>query len=265
MNPDLSTYKWPDMTHPAHSKAFSKLGINKILYMGPWFHIEPTLHAEFKNVKEFIYIDTQPRCENEKVPYDEKSYKTHFVHNLKQKCYYFGYELLDDYVLDDEYIYTLLKGDKQQNWESRVPHINPHVFLFKNKYTQQRLKYYISTNFLYNMTPELRNDICNADGLILSGYFPDKYLLNYFIKPKTIIGCTETYFPNEYEVNDTELVTTMIPSLFKDENTGKYKYSNGYFLLSIYSGHITKCKSVQELHEKSEYEYDLRIRRNENN
>ena len=115
------------------------------------------------------------------------------------------------------------------------------------------------------MTPELRNDICNADGLILSGYFPDKYLLNYFIKPKTIIGCTETYFPNEYEVNDTELVTTMIPSLFKDENTGKYKYSNGYFLLSIYSGHITKCKSVQELHEKSEYEYDLRIRRNENN
>ena len=69
--------------------------------MGPWFHIEPTLHAEFKNVKEFIYIDTQPRCENEKVPYDEKSYKTHFVHNLKQKCYYFGYELLDDYVLDD--------------------------------------------------------------------------------------------------------------------------------------------------------------------
>ena len=92
MNCDFSTYKWPDMTHPAHSKEFAKLGLKKILYMGPWFHIEPTLHGEMRNVKEFIYVDIQPRGENETIPYDESTYKLNFVENLKQKCYYFGYE-----------------------------------------------------------------------------------------------------------------------------------------------------------------------------
>lgn len=261
MNCDFSTYKWPDMTHPAHSKEFGKLGLKKILYMGPWFHIEPTLHGEMRNVKEFIYVDIQPRGENETIPYDESTYKLNFVENLKQKCYYFGYELTEDYPIDNEYVYTLLKGDKQENWEDRVPHINPHVFLFKNKYTHQKLKYYISTNFLYNMNPELRNDLCNADGLILSGYFPNKKLLQYFIKPKTIIGFTETYFPHEIELDDHAYSTSIIEELFKDEHGNYRQWASHYFLMSIHNGHIVKCKTIYELHQKCEYEYDLRMSR----
>ena len=262
MNSDFTTNKWPDMTHPAHFTEFAELELKKILYMGPWFHIEPTLHPEMRKVKEFVYVDIQPRGENETLLYDESSYKKNFVKNLKTKCYYFGYELIQDYPLDNEYVYTLLKDDEQQDWEQRVPYINPHVFIFKNKYTRQTLKYYISTNFLYNMNPELRNDMCYADGLILSGYFPNKKILNYFTTPKTIIGFTETYFPHESELNDKAYSTSIIEELFNDENdTYNREWVSNYFLMSIHNGHIIKCNTIYDLHEKCEYEYQLRLSR----
>ena len=75
MNSDFTTNKWPDMTHPAHFTEFAQLELKKILYMGPWFHIEPTLHPEMRKVKEFVYVDIQPRGENETLLYDESSYK----------------------------------------------------------------------------------------------------------------------------------------------------------------------------------------------
>lgn len=259
MNPDKNSYKWPNMTHPAHSKEFAKLGLKKILYMGPWFHIEPTLHAEFKNVKEFIYVDLQPRGEHDKFPYKETDYKHNFINELTKKCYYFGYDLIDDYPIDDEYVYALLKGEQQRNWENKFPYINPHVFIFKNKYTHQTLKYYISTNFLYNMNPELRNDMCSADGLILSGYFPNKELLRYFTGPKTIIGFTETYFPHETELQDNDYVETIIPALFDNKREDLPSWVNQYYLMSIHSTHMIKCKSMHDMYMKNEYEYDLKI------
>jgi len=258
MNADNHSYKWPDMTHPAHSAEFTKLGLRKILYIGPWFHIEPTLHANLKDVKEFIYVDIQPRCENETSPYDETSYKTNFIEEMTQKCYHFGYTLLDDYPMDDEYVYTLLKGEQQNNWESKFSHINPHVFIFKNKYTHQILKYYISTNFLYNMTPELRNDMCYADGLILSGYFPNKQLLQYFITPKTIIGFTETYFPKKSELKDREYSSSIISELINNETRNGQLLTNQYYLISIHTTHIVKCKSIQDMRNKNEREYRMK-------
>lgn len=262
MNPDKNSYKWPNMTHPAHSTEFAKLGLKKLLYMGPWFHIEPTLHAEFKNVNEFIYVDLQPRGENDKLPYRETDYKHNFINELTKKCYYFGYDLMDDYPIDDEYVYALLKGEQQHNWENKFPYINPHVFIFKNKYTHQTLKYYISTNFLYNMNPELRNDICSADGLILSGYFPNKELLRYFTGPKTIIGFTETYFPHESELEDKVYTESIIPALFDDTNGNLSSRVNQYYLMSIHTTHMIKCKSMHDMYIKSEYEYDLKIQDN---
>ena len=258
MNADNHSYKWPDMTHPAHSTEFKKLDLKKILYMGPWDHIEPTLHAEFRNIKEFIYVDIQPRGENETSHYDESGYKHNFVNDLTQKCFRFGYELLDDYPMDDEYVYTLLKGNKQHNWESKYPHINPHVFLFKNKYTNQTLKYYISTNFLYNMSPELRNDMCYADGLILSGYFPNKQLLQYFTEPKTIIGFTETYFPHESELDDVSFSESIIGELFDECKKTTSSYVNQFYLISTHTTHMVKCKSMDDMHQKSDYEHNLR-------
>lgn len=258
MNPASYSYKWPNMTHPAHSKEFAQLGLKKILYLGPWFHIEPTLHAEFKNVKEFIYVDLQPRGEHDKLPYKETSYKHNFITELTKKCYHFGYELLDDYHIDDEYVYALLKGKQQHNWENTFPYINPHVFIFKNKYTHQTLKYYISTNFLYNMNPELRNDMCSADGLILSGYFPNKGLLQYFSAPKTIIGFTETYFPHGSELADKEYTETIIPYLFDDTNSSSSSLANQYYLMSIHTTHMIKCKSIDDMRNKCTYEYDLK-------
>lgn len=121
------------------------------------------------------------------------------------------------------------------------------------------VKYYISTNFLYNMNPELRNDMCSADGLILSGYFPNKELLHYFTNPKTIIGFTETYFPHKSELQDNDYNESIISSLFNDTNGHASSWVNQYYLMSIHTTHMIKCNSMHDMYMKNEYEYDLKI------
>jgi hypothetical protein len=248
---------WPDITHPADAHAFQSLGLKKLLYIGPWFHLEPTIHAEFRNIKEFIYVDTQPLGENETKPYDTNSYKTNFVEDLMTKCACFGYELISDYIIDPEHVYTVLNRSQRKKWCVEYPHINPHMFKFENKYTKQILKYYISTNFLYTMNKELRTDMCDADGLILSGYFPHKALLHYFPQPKTIIGFTETVYPVGELYHYLEQDNIM-PSLINDTNTDAPYWANNYFLMSIHTNHIVKCENITEMGELSVYEIDQR-------
>jgi len=256
MNPD-ATYSWPDITHPAHACAFSKLGLKKILYIGPWFHIEPTIHSEFKHIKEFIYVDTQPRGENESAPYHKNNYKTEFMEELMKKCYTFGYELIDDSPVDTKYVYTLLKKKQQKTWKTDCPHNNPHLFKFKNKYTNQIIKYYISTNFRYNMNPELRDDMCSADGLIVSGYFPHKDLFQYFRVPKTIIGFTDTVYPVGVHAQYME-TDSIMPGLIDDEHRNEAIWSENYYLISVHTTHMVRCNSMAELGLQNLYEMNKR-------
>jgi hypothetical protein len=109
------------------------------------------------------------------------------------------------------------------------------------------------------MNPELRNDICYADGLILSGYFPNKELMQYFIEPhKTIIGFTETYFPHESELDDAAYSKSIIRDLFNDEKKSKSSWENQYYMISTHTTHMVKCKSMHDMHEKNDYEHNLR-------
>ena len=59
---------------------------NKILYVGAGCHIQPVSH--FKNIKEFVFIDTQPRNEFDSYTYhfSEFGYRTKFVVNLIEEC-----------------------------------------------------------------------------------------------------------------------------------------------------------------------------------
>jgi hypothetical protein len=99
--------------------------------------------------------------------------------------------------------------------------------------------------------------MCNADGLILSGYFPNKQLLQYFTEPKTIIGFTETYFPHESELDDVESSDSIIRELFDEKKTNS-SWTNQYYMISTHTTHIVKCKSIHDMHEKCDYEYNLR-------
>ena len=68
------------------------------------------------------------------------------------------------------------------------------MLVFHNKKTQQSLTYYASTNIKFNMSKILENDIAQCDGIIVSGYFPEKEILNYFVLPKAFFGYTNTCY-----------------------------------------------------------------------
>ena len=215
------------------------------------------IEEKFNDAKNLLFLNDIESLKNETKPYDTNSYKTNFVEDLMTKCACFGYELISDYIIDPEHVNTVLNRSQRKKWCVEYPHINPHMFKFENKYTKQILKYYISTNFMYTMNKELRTDICDADGLILSGYFPHKALLHYFPQPKTIIGFTETVYPvgelSHYLEEDN-----IMPSLINDTNTDAPYWANNYFLMSIHTNHIVKCENINEMGELSVYEIDQR-------
>ena len=173
------------------------LFFKKVLYLGAWDHIE--LITYIPNCREFIFIDTQPRNEwdNNKV-YDEKYYRKEFIPNLKKKLNKYGFKLVNIIELDSTYITNNLS-----------PYINPHRFDFYNEITNTLLKYYISTNILYNMCDILKEDIYQADALYNAGHHPDKYLLELFNKKKkTFIGDTNTVY--YIENHDNNIISCLL-------------------------------------------------------
>ena len=198
--------------------------MKKVLYIGPWHHIQPV--KDFPLIKEFIYIDTQPRSEFDELSYYQGFYKESFYEELLHKCSGFGFTLVKTEVIDPNY-YKKIFSLKQRIYYSFKPipaYINPTLLLFENKVTHQVLKYYISTNILYTMTPELKQDIEESDALIVSGYHPTIKVLEYFKKPKTFIGYTMTC----YDIDDNN--ETIISMLHKNKKSSEY--FNRYLLVS---------------------------------
>ena len=208
--------------------------MNKALYLGPLYNIRPT--KDFPNIKEFIYVDTHPRSEFDNNSFHQGFYKTQFYDNLIHKCHCFGFVLVKTIELDPNYykkIFSLKQRLYYTFWDIIPQYIGPTLLLFENKMTQQVLKYYISTNILYNMCPELKEDIEESDALIVSGYQPNIKLLDYFTSPKTFIRYTgirdaeiRDAFEENKEENKEEDKTIM--SMHKNFT----KYFNRYLLIS---------------------------------
>jgi hypothetical protein len=167
----------------------------KALYLGTWNHIQPVL--DFPETKDFIFIDTQPRSEfdNDK-SFHLEFYKPHFVLRLFDVCNSYGFELIKTVELDPNY-YKQIFTVSQRLYYSFHPipeYINPTLLIFIKKKTQQTIKYYISTNIEYNMDILLAKSLSEYDSLIVSGYFPKKYLFSFFNQAKTFIGYTQTKY-----------------------------------------------------------------------
>jgi hypothetical protein len=76
--------------------------IEKILYIGAWSDINPII--DLKNVKEFIYIDTQPLRQNGPDEYNEKLYsRRDFIKEITKKFGILNYTLKNKRVIDNEY------------------------------------------------------------------------------------------------------------------------------------------------------------------
>jgi len=240
---------WPYMTETTTTTDLLKL--RKLLYLGPWDHIEPVNNTSFKNVKEFIYIDTQPRSEvdgNRKYPYNHS-----FLEQLMLKCDQCGFILKKTTVLNSTYC-----NDKIKNENIIQPIVlNPSLYEFENADLNTKIRYYISTNFRKNMCAELAEDMRSSDGIIVSGYFPHSDIFAYFPIPKVFIGYSETVYP--IDKDDTESLeenNNFMHTIVNNNNNWLTRYFSDYYLCSNETNHMQKCEDIYELAEYSHKEWN---------
>ena len=212
--------------------------INKILYLGTWHHIQPV--RDFPLVKEFIFIDTQPRSEWDNQSFHIGFYKNSFFDDLIHKCSCFGFKLKLTDVIDPNYyksIFTIKQRFYYYLWNVLPHHINPTMLEFVNETTGQSIKYYISTNIQYTMTPNLQKDIEEADALLVSGYHPNIKLLEYFTKPKIFIGYSGTC----YDADEDDNIISLLNQTFQSD------YFDNYLLVSEKTKQIKKCIDIFDI------------------
>jgi hypothetical protein len=194
----------------------------KLLYIGSWSHFKVT--TDFNKTPEFVFIDTQPRSEFDFEIFDPVMYRTRFYDQIIEKSKKYGFELKSTTVLDPSYA-SKIKADPN------IPFVCPTLLTFekeneKDKKEKQTIKYYISTNIMYNMTSELEAEINSCDGLILSGYFPHKLLLK-MLSSDTIYCYTDTCYNFDIDdIDDIDNILSALQSLDKNylvicKKTGK--------------------------------------------
>jgi len=227
--------------------------IKKILYVGTGLHIQPTVH--FRKVKEFVFIDTQPRTKMDNPRFYKACYQSNFYDELIDKCRAFGFEFSSMKELDS-YYYRKIMTIKQRLYYSlydiKPQFINPTLITFINPKTKQTIKYYISTNIEYNMTDELVTDIKDSCALIVSGYHPSMKLLKYFTKPKIFIGYSDTSydFANNLFIEETDNIIYMLNKKVGINSSTDIKtteYFSKYFLIFKFSGQVCECEDIFDL------------------
>ncbi len=205
---------------------------NKVLYFGSWAHIEVVDY--FPKCNEFVLIDTQPRSEHDKKDYFvEGLYRPTFLDKVINKCKKIGFTLTDKIELDPNYMSKELSDN--------FPYVNPHLFIFKNK--SRIIKYYISTNIIFNMTPLLEEDIRTSDTLYVAGYFPDVILLKYLNKKINCVGDSETVYFYEYDKDENNIISNYIL-------TKEYSNEWNYYLVWRKHSMIIVCDSLEDIDDK---------------
>lgn len=250
---------WPYETNSTTVASLSS--IKRVLYLGTWHHIEPAINQYFSGVKEFIFIDTQPRSEFDDINFDKGYYNQSFVEELTKKCENMGYIYVNKITLDKNYYKELLDEAEWYNYKNKYPDINPTLYIFNHHITGKKIKYYISTNFEKNMTSELKRDITKSDAIIISGYYPKECILDYFTCPKIFIGYTDTIFPKgsrrDIDFLETDNIISYIISTSESEEK---RYFNSYYLCSYFTNQIIECNSILDIGYKTAIEDALNIR-----
>ena len=210
----------------------------KILYIGAGCNIEPV--NNFPQTKEFIFIDTQPRNEvdTHQPQFNKKLYKSKFVNNLLLSCLYNGFTLTNKIILDNKYHKKIISW--KTSWFYKIPsNINPTMLVFTNDKTKQKIIYYISTNINFNMNANLKHDIESCDSFIISGYFPDINILQYFTKPKMFFG----YINTNYEIDKkTNNVLYFLYNCICNRNY----YFDDFYIVNDSTLDIIHCESFED-------------------
>lgn len=198
----------------------------QILYMGAGKHIEVTTY--FPNCKKFIFIDILPRNEYDDLFDIRLCHKT-FVKDIVTKFLKFNFILIATQDLDEKYYNNTAKLYYMDSYNTaKLNYMNPYLFEFYNHKTDTLIKYYMSTNILFNMNNILKNDIYNCDCIFNCGYHPNEYLKELLNTNITFVGCNTTcYKTDEFNFNNFNFNNYFLIFKNKDELFIKYdKYNN---------------------------------------
>ena len=235
---------------------------NKILYIGAGCHIEPVTH--FKHTNDFVFIDTQPRNEFDLYTYhfSQFGYRTNFMRTLIDECAKYHFILKSSLEMDNQYYKKIISWKQYFHFlfHKTPKHINPTLLVFVNHNTKQSIYYYISTNIIFNMHPRLQQSIESCDGLIVSGYHPEKELLQYIKTPIHFYGYTNTYYMIGRSNFCNEEKNNIIYWLHLNPYKIKYVFKD-FFMVTKDNGTIFKCydfedfKLTVELHDTNNIVY----------
>lgn len=237
--------------------------MNKLLYIGAGLDFKLIDH--FRQVNEFVFIDTQPRSEVDGNVYNkslffEGFYRHKFIDLLVKNAKKRDFELVEKIELDLDYYKQILTQDQIDFWSlnflEKFPDVNPCLLIFSNNKTLQTIKYYISTNIKLNMCSKLEVDIRESIGLIIAGYHPDKIILDYISSPIKLYCCSGTcYYLDDNEVDNFDNLI-----YWTYNNIDKVKmFFNEIYVCNRTSGELTKCENMYDVDKISNEIHSLTI------
>ena len=176
--------------------------MSKILYIGAGLHTEVINH--FKDVKEFVFIDSQPRTE--------------FGHYYYYKPFY--RDIYDKLInkLENDHFKLYDKIQLTNNFEEiNKPHLESTKLCFKKDNSDIKLNYYISTSLPHDYYDNelLQNEIKECNTLLISGHYPH-YIFTYDIKkPFDLILYSDTAYIKSIENIEEDEERSVIKYMFK--------------------------------------------------
>lgn len=205
-----------------NTSLINNIKINKAVYIGAGTDIIPVIVLD--NITEYIYIDSQPQSE----------------------C---GMLFYENYVLFRDYFIP--------NFQKIMANNNFTLTQNKNNYLEFKntngkiIKYFINTPFPEKLTDEIKKELTDSENLILSGFDPNKVVLELMPNLKNIYGVTHTVYDcpdNEFEDEES-----MNNSVFRElvKNNQKYNYylikENKYFEYWINDNIKPTIKNIFEI------------------
>ena len=203
------------------------------LYVGAGIDTQPLLHFPLAQV--FICIDSQPFSEyGRSSVFDDELYRYDFIEQLIGAYAQIGY---------------ILSSRKIYNNKNNNHIIQPELFIFWNKETHQHIKYYTSTDILYDLNPELIYDIQQTTALIVSRYFPHKILLDYILQPINFYGYDNTVWDYITVDNSSGSELSSIMKMFENPHIVN-KYIRKWFIVCEETGQIIERDSYMDFFEE---------------
>jgi len=189
---------------------------SKILYIGAGLHTEVIEHLKkIKSIKEFVFIDSQPRTEFGCYYYYKPFYRD-IYDKLINKLDKMNFKLYDKIKLTNNFE------------EINKPHLESTKLCFKN-INKDKLNYYISTSLPndYYDNKILQEEIKECDTLIISGHYPNSIFINDIKKPFDLILYSDSFYFKNFDNIEDEEKNTIIEYILKyPENVKTYTYVN---------------------------------------